>query len=219
MRWLLWGGTRAVVTPLGALAMLALVFGPLSPQAAASDGSDVVRVEEDWELAIGEPDETTNAPQVTCVTSPVGHVNGVYVAFDLNHHSLTDYYSGGLQLQLWHDDEPLSDDYPRMYNLLNVPGEVVTWTQRMRLGEDRLRFDVVNGQSSSWGPFGGTTLSVSLQTSLSNLNQYNPDVSVANSGVGFGGNRVERLVLKRVRLYRANGNVEVREVNAVVHQY
>ena len=219
MRWLLWGGARAVVTPLGALATLALVFGPLSPQTSAWDGTDVVCVEEDWELVVDEPDATTNSPQVTCVTSPVGHVNGVYVAFDLNHHSLTDYYSGGLQLQLWHDDVPLSDDYPRMYNLLSSTGEVVTWTQRMRLGDERLRFEVVNGLSSSWGAFGGSTLSVSVETNLENLNQYSPDVSVANSGVGFGGNRVERLALKRVRLYKANGQVDVREVNAVVHQY
>ena len=48
-------------------------------------------------------------------------------------------------------------------------------------------------------------MKISQTTSLSSLNAYRPEVSVANSGVGFAANRVERLVLKEVRYYSAQG--------------
>jgi len=213
MRWSL---TSGAVRSSAALLALACLFGPLSG-AVYANSDDVIKVEEDWEMVVTDPDPTTNAPQVTCVTSPVGHVNGLYVAFDLNHHSLTDYYSGGLQLQLWNNDVPVANDYPSMYQMLSNDNETVTWTQRMKVNEGLLKFEVVNGVSASWGAFGGSNLLVFVPSSMSDLNQYNPDVSVANSGVGFAGNRVESLTLKRVRLYKRNGQVEQRDVNAVVH--
>lgn len=215
MRWSLTSGAAARSS--AALVALACLFGPLSPVASATSSSDVIRVEEDWEMVVTDPDPTTNAPQVTCVTSPLGHVDGLYVAFDLNHHSLTDYYSGGLQLQLWNNDVPIANDYPSMYQMLSNDNETVTWTQRMKLNDGLLKFEVVNGQSVSWGVFGGSNLAVFVPSSMGNLNQYSPDVSVANSGVGFAGNRVQSLTLKRVRLYKRNGEVEQRDVNAVVH--
>jgi hypothetical protein len=213
MRWSL---TSGALRSSAALVALACFFGPLSG-AVYANSDDVVKVEEDWEMVVTDPDPTTNAPQVTCVTSPVGHVDGLYVAFDLNHHSLTDYYSGGLQLQLWNNDVPIANDYPSMYQMLSNDNETVTWTQRMKVNEGLLKFEVVNGVSASWGAFGGSNLAVFVPSSMSDLNQYSPDVSVANSGVGFAGNRVQSLTLKRVRLYKRNGQVEQRDVNAVVH--
>jgi hypothetical protein len=42
---------------------------------------------------------------------------------------------------------------------------------------------------------------------LVNLNAYDPQVSVTNSGVGFAGNRVTSFVLKSVRWYSEAGLV------------
>jgi hypothetical protein len=68
-----------------------------------------------------------------------------------------------------------------------------------------LSFDIVNGSSMTWGSFGGGDLHVSLPTELANLNDYNPAVSVGNSGVGYAGNRVISLVLRAVRVYSNDG--------------
>jgi hypothetical protein len=69
-------------------------------------------------------------------------------------------------------------------------------------------FEVLNGSSDTWGSFGaaGELLS-SVPTTLTNLNEYSPEASVGNSGVGFSKNRVQFLKLVRVRYHLASGEV------------
>ena len=86
-----------------------------------------------------------------------------------------------------------------------TPGERVTWTQTMTLtrgGEAIvLTFEIINGQSTSWGRFGGQGyLRSSVATELQSLNGYNPRLSVLNSSVGYAANRVQSLAIREVRL-------------------
>ena len=56
--------------------------------------------------------------------------------------------------------------------------------------------------------FGGQGyLQSSLPTNLTSLNEYNPKLSVLNSGVGFAANRVTSLTLKAVRGVTSDGQV------------
>ena len=74
-------------------------------------------------------------------------------------------------------------------------------------------------QEETWGAFGGQGyLKHSISSSREHLNNYDPDLSVKNTGIGFGSNRVSLLVLKRVRLYSAGGLVSEVDVNKVVHE-
>jgi hypothetical protein len=164
----------------------------------------VMKVEEDWELEVLEPSPDITAPQITCLISPVGNIDGVYGALELNHGSIPDFSSGGLQLQAWSGESPIEvSDY--CDTALQNNSETITWTTRMSLNNsesERLRFRVVNGSSTSWGAFGTEgVFRVTAVSALPNLNGYSPEVSVANSGIGFGSQRVSRLVLKRVRYY------------------
>lgn len=170
--------------------------------------ADVVRVEEDWALVIGKPDPDTNAPQVTCVFSPIGDVETAYAAFDINHHSQPGYAAGGLQLQVWSNNVPLLSDNDPDGEVLSTEGETITWTQQMALNEGQLTVAITNGKSSTWGAFGGNgKLQATVAASLSNLNAYTPDVSVANSGIGFAANRVQSLQLTCIRYYMSDGRV------------
>ena len=168
----------------------------------------VVRVEEDWELVAGEPDTNNNAPQLSCVTSPVGHVQSLHAALVLNHQSLPDFVPGGIQLQVWNGETPLlARKYPNPALMAN-PGETVRWTQSVCLEEGLLTFEVVGGSSTTWGAFGGQGyLKASVPATLSDLNGYDPEVSVKSSGVSYAANRVESLVLRKVRLVMSNGGV------------
>jgi len=66
----------------------------------------------------------------------------------------------------------------------------------------------VDGTSATWGKFGHQGyLQVSVDTGVTNLNGYDPQVSVDNSGASYGGNRVGKLVLKESRWYTSNGLV------------
>ena len=88
-------------------------------------------------------------------------------------------------------------------------GEVVTWTQAMSYEDGILSFEITNGHSATWGNFGGEGYlkSAAQETEITTLSQYSPATSVSNSGVGFAGNRVASLVLKRARLIMSDGTV------------
>jgi hypothetical protein len=191
---------------LFALAVVSIALSAWSlPSARAAD---VVRVEEDWVLVIGEPDPNLNAPQVSCGMSPVADFGSAYVVFNINHRSQPVYVPGGLQLQVWNNNSPLLSNDDPDDEVMSQTGETVTWTQQMTLTNGTFTVAIVNGNSQTWGTFGGDgRLQASLAASFANLNGYSPNVSVSNSGVSFAPNRVQSLTLKCVRYYTSDGQV------------
>jgi hypothetical protein len=203
------------------VALFGLLLGlSLLPfKAQADQPGSVAKIEEDWELVLNQPEADNAAPQVTIVNSPVDHVDGVYATLELNHGSLPEFSPGGLQLQVWSGEDWLTvRDHAD--STLHETDEVVAWTQKMWLQSGKVNFKVDNGTSSSWGSFGGNdNIKLSLSTSLSDLNGYSPDVSKSNSGIGYGAQRVQSLVLKRVRYYDASGQLLLEDTTPrVVHQ-
>lgn len=197
----------------------ALSWAGFSQIAEAQSASDIVRVEEDWELVIGTPDPGTDAPQITCVLSPVGNIDSVYAAFAVNHQSLPDFLPGGLQLQIWDNELPqLSRKFPNCA-IMAQAGETVSWTQSMALENGMLVFETLGGSSATWGNFGGQGyLKASVDPALANLNGYSPTVSVENSGISYAANRVQSLVLRRVRLFTSTGEMQEVDVSLAVYQ-
>ena len=208
-------GSRARQILLLALVITLVAWVP----AMATDPADpIVRVEEDWELVVGTPDAYTSAPQVTCVMSPRDNTLLGHATFVLNHQSLPVFAAGGLQLQSWIDELPISDRKFPNADVMSTSSETVTWTQKMTLDGRSLEYDIVSGTSTTWGTFGGEGyLKFSMLTVLEDLDGYDPAVSAANSGVGYAGNRVQSLVLKRVRRYTASGAVLLDETPRTVH--
>jgi len=201
-----------------AIAFLSLV-APLGNRLHAVEGSQVVRVEEFWELVVGLPDSTTSGPQITCTISPRANLDGRYSIFTLNHRSHPSFAPGGTQLQVWNGESTVEARNHPNTALLNTTGETIKWTMKMSLISGLLVFDVDDGDSTTWSNFGANGhLWASVSTNVSNLNGYNPAVSVANSGVNFASNRVQSLVLKKVRLVLASGEVLEDTTARVVHQ-
>ncbi|MDD4787755.1 MAG: hypothetical protein PHO07_11310 [Pirellulales bacterium] len=188
--------------PALALALLlslpAAVFG--------QDDLAIVRVEEDWELVVGEPDPNLVAPQLTCALSPTQTLDGLYLLFDVNHQNHPDFVAGGVQLQVWSGDfAVLERKFPNTLAMAQ-PGETGSWTQAMAVSGGNLSVEITNGRSATWGLFGAEGyLKAAVATEIANLNGYSPDFSTANSGVGYASNRVVSLVLKRVRYYTDSG--------------
>jgi hypothetical protein len=203
------------------LAVVAAVWLALPGAAGAGDDApqNVVRVEEDWVLQVRSPHLEGNSPQVTTVLSPDPD-SGVYLAFDINHRSLPEFTSGGLQLQAWNDDEPMAhSDFPSGAGM-DTPGEVVTWTQAVALDGAQMTFEIKQGASTTWGEFGGDEhLKATIPSPVADLHAYRVDYSVSNSGVGYAANRVELLVLKEVRWYGPDGLVHKEDTPVVVYQH
>lgn len=190
-------GSIALVASLGMF--VAALPGP---------AAEVVRVEEDWQLQVATPDPVSDAPQLTCLISPVGDIRSIHAAFELNQRSLPYFSAGGLQLQLWNGESPQGNVQAAATEIMGQPDEIVTWTQSMEIVGGVLKFAVTNGHSTTWGDFGGDgLLKIDVPTTLTNLNLYDPQVSVDNSAVGYAANRVTSLVLKRVRVVTSTGEV------------
>ncbi len=203
-------GLRALV---GCGAMLLLATS------AAAEEATVVLVEEYWELHVDSTDSNSTAPQVATVFSPTGNVDGVHAVFEINHQSEPEFVAGGLHLQLWSGEYSLATGSHEDHKVMSSGSEVVKWKQTIKLEEGELTFSIDAGSSSTWNHFGGRgKLTTSTSTNLESLNGYDPDVSVEHSGVVYAGNRVGKLVLKKVRIVGEDGNDYVDSSPRVVHE-
>jgi hypothetical protein len=181
---------------------------------ALAQSSRVVRIEEHWELRLGQPDTALSAPQTTMVLSPTGNLDGVHFQFTLNHVTAPDYAPGGIQAQLWDGEELLDERAAHEHGTLRYADEVVRWVQRVSLENGTLSFEVLDGESETWGDFGGNDLSLSVPTELAALNGYRPGVSLTESQVGYAENRVVSLTLTKLVWITDDG--EVHELNAPI---
>jgi hypothetical protein len=123
-----------------------------------------------------------------------------------------------MQLQVWNGTQSDIAANPPTNDALWHENEVVSWTQRMGLFGDVLGFQIAEGHSTTWGSFGGEQLQNTIVAPVANLNAYDPQVSVANSGVGFASNRVNSLTLKKVRYFGIHGLIREVTTPQVVFQ-
>ena len=191
---------------------LGIFSGPISAQ-------NLVRVEEDWELVIGDPDSNSAGPQVTCTFSPYNHINETHFTLEFNHKSVPYWAPGGITLHRWQGEwRQESVDRPDRA-VMQTSNETVTWTQVMEADDGVLTFQVRNGTSSTWGPFGYTGM-LRLQASwpANHVNGYTPEISVARSGVAYAANRVKSLKLLQVRGTLSDGTTATDSTVRVVHQ-
>jgi hypothetical protein len=189
---------------LRGLALLAVGFVAAVP-ASAQTLTNVVQIEEHWELQVAQPEEDLSAPQTTMVMSPISDLSGEHFLFVLNHVNAPGFESGGMQAQYWDGDNLVSEAIASETATLANAGETIRWVQRMTVDNGTLTFEVVNGESGTWGQFGGADLSFSVPTSLNKLNSYLPGVSIAESQVSYAENRVTSLVLTKLRWVKSNG--------------
>jgi hypothetical protein len=177
--------------------------------------TDVVMVEEHWELTVGGPEFEKSCPQVSLVMSPHEDLSCDYFIFTINHATFPNFVAGGLQLQRWHEDEVMEVDDAPEQEVLNHDDEVISWKQRMWLDDGQLKMKVYDGTSQTWGTFGGWhELRITHPTSLSRLNDYRPAVSINESGITYAGNRVSSLVLKKL-IWKTEDNAYF-ELNAPI---
>lgn len=188
---------------------------------SVAQATDVVRVEEDWELVLDVVSESKQAPQFETLMSPFAYDDQQWVFFcrvTWNYRELPEYVPGGFQLQTCIGDYVLSKR-GLVGEAFSTTGETVTWTQQLTSSHDRAFFKIMNGQSTTWGEFGGSDLQLDEYPHPPNLNAYSTDVSVRKSGITYGANRVVLLRIKEVRRYGEDGQlVSVDSTPRVIHQ-
>lgn len=202
---------KSFVSYLGLSGLLWVAFatpglGQANPQ--------IVGVEEDWELVVGEPDPEKSSPQILTWMSPTQSLDEQHFGVDFNLIQRPDFSSGGFQVRAFDNEQLIDNTFSENGDKLSYTGETIRWTQKMFLSNNQLYCEVTNGSSQSWGTFGGPATRVKfLNAGVSNLNNYSPNSSVEWSGIGYGANRVEHFRLKTVRLFTSNGSVQTIPVN------
>jgi|CXWL01.1.fsa_nt_gi hypothetical protein len=171
--------------------------------ASAPVSEPVVRVEEDWELDVNEPNGDTTAPQFHTVMSPMPDLESYHAQTLWNYRETPDFVPGGVQLHSY-DGETLIRKRSIESGTLSTTAETITWTQSLETDGTTLTFSISDGISTTWGSF-GRDMNISSTANLAQLNEYDPETSVTNSCVTFGANRVQSLSIKRVRYYGATG--------------
>lgn len=181
---------------------------------AQAESSRVVRIEEHWELRLSQPDQERSAPQTTMVLSTNDGLDDLHFLFTLNHSNAPSYLPGGMQVQAWDADMLIEARTADQSGALSYANEIVRWVQRLSLVDESLVFQIVDGESETWGGFGGSDLSLQVATTLSSLNGYKPGVSLTESQVGYAENRVESLTLRKLVWVTDDG--QVHEMNAPI---
>ena len=175
----------------------------------SSQGENLVRVEEDWELIVGDPGPWGGMPQITTTMSPVGDLEGLRMLFTLNLDGAPEYESGGMRVMAWESNTPGPAKRFGVGTPLRVRNERITWTQVMSIERGGLSFAIVNGKSETWGEFGqGNALRLKVRSRVANLNDYSQDSSYYCSGVSgrrLTPTRVQTLLLRQVRWYSPEG--------------
>jgi hypothetical protein len=194
------------------MAACALAAWPfLGGTSRASTTASVERIEEDWVLLIGTPDQTNHAPGVKMIMSTQDDLLGYSADYSINFHKEGDpigFKAGGFGIELCSPDSntPINSPGPDS-TMLNTAGEKLTWTQRLQLSNGTLSFSLRNTSSTTWGSNTGRVLKVSTNCPLSDLSNYDPAFSVANSGPVWWPDRVVSLTLVQVRYYDASANL------------
>lgn len=193
------------ILALGTLLSILTICPP-----AYADERDVLRVEEDWEVVLNEPEADVDAPQFHTVIAPYSHMDSFNFQVCWNYREGYDFAAGGMQLRAWYGDYPVGKKSYRE-DKLSTAAETVTWTQSIATDGWHLTFSVSNGSSTTWSAFGGTELTLTGPVAMPNFNNYSPNYSVANSWISYGSNRVDLLRIKEVRKYDADGNLISRD--------
>src|SRR5262245_48907023 len=195
-----------------------LVAAALMGVASTGRADDIVRVEEDWELVLGNPDANSVGPQVVTTMSPRDGIDGTFFTMELNHRSAPTWTPGGISIHRWSGDWRMGSYDRSDRTVMATTSEMVKWTQALYFDNGRLNFKVYDGTSTTWGAFGYTgTVKLDCGWGVLHLNSYTPAVSVANSGPAYAGNRVHSLKLLQIRYSLADATVVTDNTERIVH--
>ncbi|WP_153556409.1 hypothetical protein [Roseimaritima sediminicola] len=176
-----------------------------------------VRVEEDWTLVLNEPDPELHSPQLSIYVTPDPDRIDAFFQVQLNHAADTTFAGGGFRVAAFREDRTVDEAVSETRTALSHHGDTIQWTNVFAIRDDRILFAIKDGQSQSWGAFGGPDYLLSVPADgQSDFRSYSPYQSAREVDLGFGKNRVASLTLQCVRVYRSDGTFELVPVRLTV---
>ena len=183
--------------------------------------TDIIRVEQDWRLIIGDPEPDVDAPQIITIFGPRNPLTGLHAVYEINHSTMPDYSEGGMQLQAWSGNTLVGYKSQFAPAELSVPDEVITYTTATEiLNTGRVLMEVIKGTSATWGTFDGDrALRLRVDSEILHLNDWDPQASIRNSRIGYGANRIVMFKRTEIRYYDQSGLVNTTTEDTVVEAW
>ena len=183
-----------------------LIVGFTTPCPAQTPS--VQMIEEDWEMAINEPDPNSHSPQVTFFTSPCADCDDTYFQLQMNYAADEGFSGGGFHVAAVNKSVIVDEERSDTKVALTTAHDHIRWTNVMALIDHKLYFAVKSGHCNDWGSFGGPEYLVEMPTESIDLSNYQAQQSLDTVDIGFGGNRVNSVTLRSVILHYSDGTKE-----------
>lgn len=190
---------------LVAVALVAVAFGLAASGSVAQSINLADRVEEDWEL-VADSTASPDGPQVNTVMGPAADFSQPVFVLDINYRHDPVYMPGGLQA-LVYGSYGLISSKVLATNPLNLANETVKWTQKMTISGGSVQYVISSVNSSSWGTYTDNVVVASYATTIGTFKNYDPAVSVANSGGAWKTQGLKSLKLVQVRYFLGNTQI------------
>lgn len=187
--------------------------------ADAADPPVITRVEEDWRVYVVEPDDESGVPHIANFISPNGSDQSVFGIVELNHGSQPDFTKGGCQVQGWVNDTLSSYAETEDANQLSLKYDRLEYTVSLAVNASQIQIGLSNGKSKSWGRFARTPIVTNVPVLNPSLANYNPDISVANTSINHGANRVALMYMMAVRTYSGDTLISEDKTPRVLHRF
>lgn len=188
---------------------------------ARANTTDIIRVEQDWRLVIGDPAPDVDAPQIVTIFGPRDPLMGLHAVYEINHSTMPDYSEGGMQLQAWSANNLVGYKSQFAPAELSVTDEVITYTTAVEvLTTGRVLMEVVKGVSATWGDFDGDrALRLRIESDIQDLNDWDPLHSIQNSRIGYGANRIVMFKRTEIRYYNQSGLANTTTEDTIVEAW
>jgi hypothetical protein len=181
---------------------LAVLASVCLPATAQSDQPSIYKIEEDWELVVSSPRAAIHCPQVSIYTTPHNDHQGTYFQLQLNYAAREVFTGGGFMVSAVRNESTIQEARSDVREPLAHDGEQLRWTSVMAVINNELLFAIRDGVGNHWGEFGGPDYIVRMPAgSIGSLDHYSPQRSLETVDIGFGANRVQSLVLTKVRVF------------------
>ncbi|MDG2220258.1 MAG: hypothetical protein P8L85_02700, partial [Rubripirellula sp.] len=137
-----------------------------------------------------------------------------YFQLQMNYHADQWFDGGGFHVAAVRAGDTIDEARSGTNAPLSFSSDNIRWTNVMAAIDGQLLFAVKNGHADQWGNFGGPDYLVRIDSEhLADLSSYDPAQSLETVDIGFGANRVSKITLKQVRIYRTDGNMQTIDVN------
>jgi hypothetical protein len=180
------------------LVMIAVCGLLLSPMSLFAQ---VTRVEVDWEVRVREADYESFSPQISIIMANRRDLTGEFAEFRLN----PDYegIQGGMQIDTWLGTERLAESSHLPRPALATISERITFTTVATAGESQTKYSLEGVHCNSWGDVSDSEIAP-CHTVGEGLIRFSMNLTLNESEVEYGHNRVDYVIAKEVRYYIGN---------------